>query len=69
LNWGKKYFEEEIVNHPKYKHFFAVHETEAWLLSDTSLFSTNIAKALNETLKKLKNVMETISEFIIIHPN
>ncbi len=55
-NWGKKYFEGDIVGHSKYKHFFAVHETEAWLLSDSNIFPTNIAKALIEKTKEPETV-------------
>ena len=39
--WGKKHLEQK-VNHPKYRHFFAVHESEAWLLSNPQLFPQNI---------------------------
>lgn len=30
--WGQKYIEDK-VNLPRFFHFFAVHEIEAWLLS------------------------------------
>ncbi len=30
--WGKEHLEQR-VNHERFRHFFAVHETEAWLLS------------------------------------
>jgi len=36
--WAKVYLEEQ-VGHPKFKQFFAVHETEAWLLSQPGIFS------------------------------
>lgn len=35
--WAKVYLEEQ-VGHPKFKQFFAVHETEAWLLSQPGIF-------------------------------
>lgn len=43
LAWGTQHLEAK-VNQPKYRHFFAVHETEAWLLSDPMLFPNNIKK-------------------------
>lgn len=30
------------MNHPRFRQFFAVHELEAWLLSDPSLFLPEI---------------------------
>lgn len=43
--WAKNYLEGK-VNHPKFRQHFAVHETEAWLLSDPSIFPPAIKKAL-----------------------
>lgn len=43
--WAKKYLEGQI-NHSRFRQFFAVHETEAWLLSDPSLFPSAIQGAL-----------------------
>jgi Domain of unknown function (DUF4276) len=40
-NWAKDAIERE-VNHPKFRQFFAVHETEAWLLSQPELFPAEI---------------------------
>jgi len=39
--WGKDDIEKE-VGHAKFRHFFAVHETEAWLLSQPELFPANV---------------------------
>lgn len=39
--WGKNEFENR-VGHPRFRHFFAVHETEAWLLSEPTLFHQGI---------------------------
>lgn len=36
-NWAKKDIEDEVA-HPKFRQFFAVHEVEAWLLSQPKLF-------------------------------
>ena len=43
--WGKKHLEKK-VNHPRFRQFFAVQETEAWLLSDASIFPTQFQKSL-----------------------
>jgi len=40
-NWGKGEFENR-VGHEKFRHFFAVHETEAWLLSEPALFHHDV---------------------------
>lgn len=39
--WAKKYLEER-VGHLKFKQHFAVHETEAWLLSSPEIFPSEI---------------------------
>lgn len=41
LRWGKDHLERK-VNHKRFRHFFAVHETEAWLLSDPNIFPREI---------------------------
>jgi len=43
--WAKKDLEDK-VGHPKFRQFFAVHETEAWLLSEPSIFPQDIQKSL-----------------------
>lgn len=35
--WAKLYLEQKVGS-PKFRQFFAVHETEAWLLSQPSIF-------------------------------
>lgn len=35
--WGKAHFEKAVGN-PRFRQHFATHETEAWLLSDPSIF-------------------------------
>lgn len=40
-DWGKSHI-EGIVGHAKFHQFFAVHEVEAWLLSDPQLFPLDI---------------------------
>lgn len=43
--WAKAHLESQ-VNQPKFSQHFAVHETEAWLLSDPTIFPSEIRKAL-----------------------
>ena len=45
FNWAKIDLEKK-VGHPKFYQFFAVHETEAWLLSAPDLFSVEVKNAL-----------------------
>jgi hypothetical protein len=41
--WGREHIEKK-VNHEKFRHFFAVHETEAWLLSQPEIFPDEIRR-------------------------
>ena len=41
--WGKQHIEKE-VNQEKFRQHFAVHETEAWLLSEPGIFPPEIRK-------------------------
>ena len=41
FDWAKNEIESE-VGHPKFRQFFAVHETEAWLLSQPELFPVEV---------------------------
>jgi hypothetical protein len=43
--WAKAYLEKK-VNSPKFFQFFAVHEVEAWLLSDPHIFPHEIQNSL-----------------------
>lgn len=43
--WAKRHLEGK-VSHPKFHQHFAVHETEAWLLSQTSIFPHDIRAGL-----------------------
>ncbi|MDD5035163.1 MAG: DUF4276 family protein [Methylococcaceae bacterium] len=43
-DWAKKDIEQK-VGQERFFHFFAVHEIEAWLLSDPRLFPSEIQKA------------------------
>jgi len=39
--WGRAYVQGK-VGHAKFRHFFAVHEIEAWLLSQPSIFPAEV---------------------------
>ncbi len=43
--WARKQFEDE-VNDPRFRMFLAVHEVEAWLLSEPSIFPAGVGRAL-----------------------
>src|SRR3972149_6901650 len=43
-DWGKDYIETK-VNHPHFFQFFAVHEVEAWLLSEPDIFPVEVKRA------------------------
>jgi hypothetical protein len=43
--WAKAYMEKQ-VDDPRFRQFFAVHETEAWLLSDPTIFQADMRKTL-----------------------
>ena len=49
-NWAKKDMQRK-VNQPKFYQFFAVHEVEAWLLSDPSLFPADIQRVMAGKIK------------------
>jgi hypothetical protein len=40
-HWAKEELERQ-VGHPKFRQFFAIHEVEAWLLSEPNLFIPKI---------------------------
>lgn len=45
--WLTKHLEEKVGS-PRYRQFFAVHETEAWFLTDLTAFPTEARKALEK---------------------
>ncbi len=53
--WAKQYIEEK-VNHPKFFQFFAVHEVEAWLLSQPGLFPLKVKNAFANNIQKPETV-------------
>lgn len=46
-SWAKAHMERQ-VGHPKFRQHFAVHETEAWLLSEPSIFPKGVREALED---------------------
>jgi len=46
LGWARQHFEEEVGD-PRFRMFFAVHELEAWLLSDPSIFPRDVSGVLS----------------------
>jgi len=44
-DWAKAHIEQK-VDHPRFHQHFAVHETEAWLLSDPSILPREVGGAL-----------------------
>jgi len=55
MDWAKAHFEKQ-VNHPKFRMSFAVHEVEAWFLSDLSLFPAEIRKSLSRKANNPESV-------------
>lgn len=43
--WAKNHLEAR-VDHPRFRQHFAVHETEAWLLSDPAIFPRDVRTSL-----------------------
>jgi len=53
--WAKQHLESN-VGHPKFLQFFAVHETEAWLLSQPSIFPVEVRGSLAAKAKQPETV-------------
>ncbi|MFH0998424.1 MAG: DUF4276 family protein [Pseudomonadota bacterium] len=53
--WAKLDIEDK-VNHPKFFQFFAVHEVEAWLLSQPELFPLELKNAFPKKIQKPETV-------------
>jgi len=54
-DWAKQYIEQK-VNLSKFYQFFAVHEVEAWLLSQPEIFPAKIQSAFPKKIQKPENV-------------
>ena len=55
LVWAKKYLEDQVP-HNRFHQFFAVHEVEAWLLSDPDLLPPQVKRALPPKAKHPEKV-------------
>ena len=55
IAWAKEHIESK-VGHPKFRQFFAVHELEAWLLSQPEVFPRNIREAFPRTITNPEQV-------------
>lgn len=55
IKWAKSEIEKSITQ-KSFRMFFAVHELEAWLLSDLSIFPTNVKRVLSKDKRKPENV-------------
>lgn len=53
--WGKHHL-EEMVNHPRFFQHFAVHETEAWLFSDHTIFPDMIRPLIHKSSRSPESV-------------
>lgn len=53
--WGKDHL-EEIVKHARFSQHFAVHETEAWLLSDHTIFPDGIRPVVQKSSRPPESV-------------
>ena len=49
--WARQHLEIK-VGHAKFRQFFAVHETEAWLLSNVGIFPSEIKSSLTTKTKQ-----------------
>jgi len=54
-DWAKEYIEKK-VNQPKFFQFFAVHEVEAWLLSQPDIFPLKVKKAFPKKIESPETV-------------
>lgn len=53
--WGVEHFEQQI-NDDRFRMFFAVHEFEAWLLSQPEIFPQKVKAALAGKVERPENV-------------
>jgi hypothetical protein len=56
-SWARAEMEKR-VNHQKFRQYFAVHEIEAWLLSDPSIFSQ---RDIQQAIQKMTIPPETVN--------
>lgn len=63
VTWAKQELEGRVKD-PRFRQFFAVHELEAWLLSDTGLFPNEVKSALPGSPPEKINSHETPSKLL-----
>ena len=51
IEWAKKHLESKVSN-DRFRQFFAVHEMEAWLLSDPAIFPSEVRASLTAKAKQ-----------------
>lgn len=54
-SWAKKFFEDKVGD-PRFRQHFAVHETEAWLLSDPRILPAEVSRALPDRCRHPETV-------------
>ncbi len=54
-DWAKQYM-EQLVSEQKFFQFFAVHEVEAWLLSDPEIFPQKVKNAFPKKIDRPETV-------------
>ena len=47
-----------MVDHSRFRHYFAVHELEAWLLSDPRIFPNPVSKVIPSREPELINMQQ-----------
>lgn len=55
FDWIKQHMEQK-VRQAKFRQFCAVHETEAWLLSQPELFPRNVREAFSDRVQKPETI-------------
>ncbi len=55
MHWAVKEFCDQ-VGEARFKMFFAVHEVEAWLLSDPNIFPSSVTRALPDKVQQPESV-------------
>ena len=53
--WGRQHL-EKLVGHPKFRQYFAVHETEAWLLADDKALPRKVREVLPKRCKNPESI-------------
>ncbi len=54
-DWGKSHYEKAVENE-RFRMFFAVHETEAWLLSQPEIFPSEVRNAFPKKIRRPEKV-------------